>query len=118
MTPDEAEQWAEAYGERAQLTDGQACWALLTEVRRLREGLVLAEEIEKLRERHERAHDEADKYQLRALAAEAEVARLREAYDLLHKRIEAYDETHAGLQRLREENEQLKRDISYLRPDR
>lgn len=59
-------------------------------------------EVERLKDELRRGsiafvHEESE-----ALKIETQLRELREAYDLLHKRIEAYDETHAYLQELRE----------------
>jgi chromosome segregation ATPase len=43
----------------------------------------------------------------KVLGERKQLRELREAHDLLHKRIEAYDETHAYLQELREAAEEL-----------
>lgn len=66
----------------------------------------LAAEVERLKALWQ---DDEAKGVAREAALETQLRELREAHDLLHKRIEAYDETHAYLKELREASEGLGR---------
>lgn len=65
----------------------------------------LTREVNDTQADYEAANEESGLYHM-------QLRELREAYDLLHKRIEAYDETHAYLQELREAAEAVTREAT------
>ncbi len=78
----------------------------------------LVAEVENLREElaestHFAAYKVNQELQTERDVLVAEVTELRDAYELLHQRIAAYDETHAELQRLKTEVERLREEREW-----